>query len=263
MQHLKKLDSTIDHDYFAHIFALLASNPSIQLILTTCPLEPVDGPFLLGTAALPADYQLHGDADRNVDVETLYEQGIRGRQLAFRLAGQDFKSDKETMVDNREARRQTARKRKKVGNVDENGAGPSGAGLTDDGVASETPQIVTLWKYIEADDGGLGEDRVPRSDFKRLLAKWGSRLRIRATDDEIYYRLVGSHHKVCATRLFVDPFPDFLQNPKVTPVVFHVLQLAARTREKGITAIELGPAAGASQGSLHYYMKVLGTLGLT
>jgi hypothetical protein len=45
-------------------------------------------------------------------------------------------------------------------------------------------------------------------------------------------------------------------------VVFHILQLAARSREKGITAIELGPLVGASQGSMHYYMKVLLALGL-
>lgn len=37
----------------------------------------------------------------------------------------------------------------------------------------------------------------------------------------------------------------------------HTLQLAARSRDKGITAIELGPMIGASQGSLYYYMKVL------
>ena len=44
--------------------------------------------------------------------------------------------------------------------------------------------------------------------------------------------------------------------------MFHVLQLAARSREKGMSAVELGPAVGTGQGSLHYFMKVLTDRGL-
>lgn len=33
-------------------------------------------------------------------------------------------------------------------------------------------------------------------DLSGLLEKWGNRLRIRCTEDEIYYRLTGSHQKV-------------------------------------------------------------------
>lgn len=42
----------------------------------------------------------------------------------------------------------------------------------------------------------------------------------------------------------------------------HTLQLSARARETGITAVELGPIVGASQGSIYYYMKVLIDAGL-
>ncbi len=44
--------------------------------------------------------------------------------------------------------------------------------------------------------------------------------------------------------------------------MFHTLSLAARSREKGITSIELGPMVGTSQGSMHYFMKVLVDMGL-
>ncbi|KAI9634557.1 uncharacterized protein MKK02DRAFT_9015, partial [Dioszegia hungarica] len=103
-----------------------------------------------------------------------------------------------------------------------------------------------LFTFLDEDDAELGGDPVDKTDLAGLAAKWGSRLRIRCTDDEVYFRLTGSHQKI----------------PKLTLPVLHMLQLAARSREKGITAIELGPMVGASQGSTFYYMKVLTDAGL-
>jgi hypothetical protein len=236
-QHLAKSDPSVDREYFAHIFSLLSTHSAIQIITTKHPLPSENGFLQLGSEPLPADFDVQAAAaDSNLNVEELYHQGIRGRQLAFKLAGQDYRTNKETVLENREIRRQQALKNTAV--LDENGAGPS------------TPRAdpEALFNFISGKEG-----------FENLVEKWGSRLRIRAVDDEIYHRLTGSHQKVSGHHCHVAD----LQVPKITPVVFHILQLAAKAREKGITAIELGPAVGSSQGSLHYYMKVLGQIGLT
>ena len=137
---------------------------------------------------MPAD-----DITRNLSVETretaeeLAARGLKGRNLAFQLAGREFRSSKESVADKR-LENLKARRTKKTS--DDNGAGTSGTNGND-----QTPQD-ELWRLLEGDDGGEGEDKAPTADLPRLLDKWGSRLRIRASDDEIYFRLVGTTQKV-------------------------------------------------------------------
>ncbi|EIW72900.1 hypothetical protein TREMEDRAFT_26114 [Tremella mesenterica DSM 1558] len=105
-----------------------------------------------------------------------------------------------------------------------------------------TADVVRFLKEVD----NVEEPVLNRSDLPGLLTKWGTRLRVRCVDDEIYSRLTGLPHKIS----------------KITPVVFHILQITAKCREKGITAIELGPLVGASQGSMFHYMKTLVNLKL-
>ncbi|WWC87968.1 uncharacterized protein L201_002870 [Kwoniella dendrophila CBS 6074] len=248
--HLIKLDSTLDEDYFTHLWTLLCDHPSIQIIITNEPILLPGGTTELGTAPLPEGWIPPQGIQANVDISTLYKEGLRGRQIAFMLAGQEFRSDKQAIQDKKEAQRKKAKKAKEAtlkrnkikdkqntddedGNNNQVKVDPSGEGIL---------------RVLHIDDSQEGDSSqpVPKKDLRRLWEKWGARLRIRCTEDEIYYRLTGSHAKI----------------NKITSTVFHVLQLAAMAREKGITAIDLGPLVGASQGSMHYFMKVLVQLGL-
>ncbi|KAL1410906.1 hypothetical protein Q8F55_001849 [Vanrija albida] len=95
-------------------------------------------------------------------------------------------------------------------------------------------------------DDDAGTPPVAKTDLGALLQRYPQRVRIRCTDDEIYYRLTGSRRKI----------------PKISPMIFLFLQLAARSREHGVTALELGPMTGSTQNSVYHYLKVLVQLGL-
>ncbi|ORX34152.1 hypothetical protein BD324DRAFT_610180 [Kockovaella imperatae] len=177
-------------------------------------------------------------AETRETAEELMARGLKGRELAFQLAGRQFKTSKESVEEKRLENIQNRKSKKQA--REENSAGPNANGQED-----ETPEE-DLWRLLGEDDGGEESDRVATKNLDLMLEKWGSRLRIRATDDEIYYRLVGTYQR----------------NPRITPIIFHILQTTAKCRERGITTIDLGPAVGAGQGSLHYYMKVLTGLGL-
>ena len=170
LHHLKTLDASLDQEFFAHIYNLLIAHPAIQVILTKHPLPSPDVPLELGTAPLPDDYV---DTASNTADEAA--AALRGRALAFHNEGKEYKTDKETIAANREAKRQkTAVHRVQVkAEMDE-----------------------SLMRFLGDDDGGEGEDGVETRNYVALRKKWGSRLRIRATDQEIYYRLTGSHSKV-------------------------------------------------------------------
>jgi hypothetical protein len=170
LHHLRTLDASVDHEFFSHIYNLLIVHPAIQVILTKHPLPSPDVPLELGTAPLPDDY-----VDPSSTTADASAAALRGRALAFHNEGREYKTDKETIAANREAKRQKAtlpRTQVKV-EMDE-----------------------SLMRFLDEDDGGDGEDRVEKRNYIALRTKWGSRLRIRATDQEIYYRLTGSHSKV-------------------------------------------------------------------
>ncbi|KAK8865706.1 hypothetical protein IAR55_000851 [Kwoniella newhampshirensis] len=242
LQHLVKLESSVDHDYFAHIWTLLCTLPSIQIIIASHPILIPGGTTDLGTAPLPPDWEPPQHVGTNIDLSTLYRDGVKGRQLAYMLAGKEFKTGKQLLDDRRQARNKP--KTQNNDEEDELSGTPAGGIKVEDGGQS-------FLSVLGGDDGGTGDDtpdldKIPTTDFRRLSAKWGARLRIRCTENEIYYRLTGSHQKMS----------------RITSIVFHILQLTAMSRDKGITAIDLGPLVGSSQGSMHYFMKVLVGLGL-
>ena len=204
----------------------------------------------VGTAPLPQD-SITSTLARGDNVgDELVKDNARGRELAFQLAGKEFRSSKEAMKDKKDEQQRAKNKRK---------AAQTGEDGTE--IEEEEP-LEELWTEIVEDDGGQEGDKVLKTDLQSLSAKWGSRLRIRATDDEIYYRLVGQTERVGQVQYSLEHLLTVSQNPRITAIIFHILQITARSRERGITTIELGPATGTSQGSLHYYMKVLTGLGL-
>lgn len=133
-------------------------------------------------------------------MDALTREGFRGRQMAFHLAGETYRTQKEANQDKREFQ-QKRRKEKKVAyrriGRDENEAGPSNTSLSDDEpLVKYEADTNGLYSLLGEDDGDGEGARIVRTNLRGLAEKWGSRLRIRCTDDEIYFRLTGSHQKV-------------------------------------------------------------------
>ncbi|KAL7425064.1 hypothetical protein Q5752_000752 [Cryptotrichosporon argae] len=101
-----------------------------------------------------------------------------------------------------------------------------------------------LVRVVRADDGELAPVR--KDDLAGLVGRWGSRVRVRVTEEEMYYRLTGSHQRVA----------------RVTPLVLMVLQAAAQAREHGVPSGVLGQITGKDQKTVFYIVKVLEELGL-
>jgi hypothetical protein len=189
--HLAKSDSSIaDEDYFAYIFRLYAVNPVLQIVLTTHPIPTSGGTVHLGTEPLPEGNLPAGHGA--VDVSSLYSQGLRGRELAAYLAGEEFVSSKGAIQAAKEAKlkggtlkeaNKAIRRQQKKAKTDARKAG--GSSGQEAGPSAES-QLIRL----------VGPDDGDPADLRGLWARWGSRLRIRCTGEEIYRRLTGSHVKV-------------------------------------------------------------------
>jgi hypothetical protein len=67
-------------------------------------------------------------------------------------------------------------------------------GVVPDNVPPTDPLQNELFRTIEGDDGG--NPPVNTGDLTGLLERYPSRIRLRGTDDEIYYRLTGSRKRV-------------------------------------------------------------------
>ena len=134
-------------------------------MVTEYPLPPADGTLILGSAPLPDDF-VPPEAHKDVDFGALYTAGIRGRQVAYHLAGEDFRTSRQA-VDDRREKATKERQDKKSG-------------------ASERKVERELIRVLAGNT----------ADLRRLVETWGSRLRIRCTDEEIYFRLTGSHQQV-------------------------------------------------------------------
>ncbi len=89
--------------------------------------------------------------------------------MAYHLAGEEYQTGKQAI----EAKREVAKK-----------------------VQAEKKAVIVKGKRLESAD--LYQVLKPghREDLMELWEIWGARLRLRATDDEIYFRLTGSHTKV-------------------------------------------------------------------
>lgn len=120
-------------------------------------------------------------------------------------------------------------------------------------------EVVVAEDDEEGDLRPVGEDEeFPARNLAGLLLKY-PRVRVRGSDDEIYYRLTGSRKRV-SCELF--DLQLTRQITKITPMIFNFLQVAARSRAAGMSAVELGPLFGCNQKSVFHYMKVLIQLGL-
>lgn len=182
-QHLRKSDPSLDDAYFAYLFTVLVENPCIRVSLTEEPLAAPDKTIRLGDAPLPDDYQIPESTRNDVDLNALYINGVKGRQLAFHLAGMPFTSNSEAiearrdiqkhnaLVERSAALRRERDERKKLPQV--------------------SPEEGLIWN-LEQDDGA----GIAKEDLNGLAQRWGSRLRLRCTNEETYYRLTGSHAKV-------------------------------------------------------------------
>lgn len=192
-EHLAKRDSYLDATSFAYIYTLLCQHPSIRIAISTYPLGSTGESLQLGSAPLPADYS-PPEAAVEVDFNQLYSEGKRGREMAFHLAGEQHKTSKEAVAVKRaDQERNRLGKRAAAQGEDAKGKGKGGQkGL--DQIKGEDGTV--LFTFLDEDDAELGGDPVDKTDLAGLAAKWGSRLRIRCTDDEVYFRLTGSHQKV-------------------------------------------------------------------
>nr|ODO02333.1 hypothetical protein L204_01066 [Cryptococcus depauperatus CBS 7855] len=109
--------------------------------------------------------------------------------------------------------------------------------------AGNTDSIEILGKS----DGGTNSKKpaILTDNYKDLNKKWRERLRIRCTADEIYFRLTGSH----------------VRHSRITEEPFHILQLIAMSRERGISVVQLNESLGIGSGR-HAKVKSLLELGL-
>jgi len=113
----------------------------------------------------------------------MYLNGIKGRQLAFHLAGLEYKSNAEAVQARREVLKLNARTERSSALRKERDERKK--------LSQVSPEDGLIWD-LEADDGG----GIAKEDLNGLAQQWGSRLRMRCTDQETYYRLTGSHTKV-------------------------------------------------------------------
>lgn len=82
-----------------------------------------------------------------------------------------------------------------IGNDQSTGT-PFGVQAVEGQKVIEGEQGEVLFTIIDDDDAALGGDPVLKSDLVGLAYKWGSRFRIRCTDEEVFFRLTGSHERV-------------------------------------------------------------------
>jgi hypothetical protein len=121
---------------------------------------------------------------RDVNISAMYLNGVRGRALAYHLSGEDFKSNAQAVEDRREGLKKNALEKSTV------------AARKEIERKKKLPQPSLeegLIRNLEVDDGA----GIAKEDLNGLAQRWGSRLRLRCTDEEIYYRLTGTHLKVC------------------------------------------------------------------
>lgn len=181
--YVRKLDASVDDAYFAYLYSVLVENPAIKVSLTTDPLAGPDKNVRLGDAPLPDDFQVPDVVRSDVNISDMYVSGIKGRAMAYHLSGEEFKSNSQVIEERRVISKQnekiskSAALRKKRDEESKKAKPSLGDGLIRD---------------LETDDG----EGIPREDLNGLAQRWGSRLRLRCTDEEIYYRLTGSHQKV-------------------------------------------------------------------
>lgn len=172
------VDPTLDAASFAYIYTILCDHPSINIAISTYPLLLADGSVHTGTAPLPADYQAPESRARTAqtDFDKLFLGGARGRAVALAYSGFEA-GPSESQDDGSQKQAKGKHPRSDLQITDNDGK--------------------VLFTLLERDDSMLGGTPVAKNDLVGLMEKWGSRLRIRCVEEETYYRLLGTHQKVC------------------------------------------------------------------
>jgi hypothetical protein len=193
------------------LYTLLIDHQAIIPILTTYPIPGSSNPEqpLLGSEPLPADYVPPSFTRDDVSYSDWYDQRKRGTAMSFELAGQPYKTGKQLLQDKKDkkTREQDLTRENTVeanpgehsgktqavknGREDDIGVGPSGMDDKEEVIVERD-----YWRPLGEYDNTEGDRLVKTADLKGMMGKWGSRLRLRCTDDEIYYRLTGSYQKV-------------------------------------------------------------------
>jgi hypothetical protein len=186
--YIRRFDASVDDAYFAYLYSVLVEHPHIRVSITTEPLAGPDKTVRLGDAPLPDDFEVPDAVRNDVDISAMYGSGVKGRALAFHLSGQAYKSNAQAIEEKREISRQNALMHKS-------------AALRKKRQEEAKKQLADpekgLIRDLVADDG----QGIPKADLNGLAQRWGSRLRLRCDDDEIYSRITGSHRKVAGNSL--------------------------------------------------------------
>lgn len=186
--YIRKLDASVDDAYFAYLYSVLVEHPSVRVALTTEPLAGPDKTVRLGDAPLPDDFQVPEAIRKDVNISDMLVSGIKGRAMAYHLSGEEYKSNRQVIEEKRvkqQANLRLAQSSALRRQHDKQNRQPKPD--PEDGLIRD---LVT--------DDGQG---IPKEDLNGLAQRWGSRLRLRCTDEEIYTRLTGSHQKVRAPSL--------------------------------------------------------------
>lgn len=194
-RHLESLDASIDATSFSHIYRLLSRHPSILVTISTVPLTLPDGSVQLGTAPLPAGY-VPPTRQANSDFIDLFSAGARGTQMTKALRGTDSYND---YVQGARARRDKEEEGLSLDKRREMRARQAAELLvsTEEVMQIKGENGEILFTILDDDDAPLkAGETVTREDLAGLMQKWGSRLRIRCTEDEVYFRLTGTHTRV-------------------------------------------------------------------
>lgn len=191
------MDPSVDAQYFAHVWTLLIKLPSVHVICTIYPVPSENGISELGTEALPADY-VPPAADAGPSAIEVYEEtGIRGRALASYVAGEEYKTSQQVIE---EKRSQKYQRKQRVGKGKSKDDTPleveDDDPVVDGGTQYVEGEDTDLYRYLRESEGETHEKKAELRDLAGLTAKWGSRLRVRCSDDEIWLRLTGSAHRV-------------------------------------------------------------------
>ena len=180
--HLQECDPNIDDDFFAFVWSTLVQHPSVRVIILAYPVSRADGSIDLGTAPLPQDYIVPSEHGAPSSSSAL---PAKGRAAAFAAQGDEYRTSKEAISDKREkSLLSKAQKKAEKAKLD-------GAAKKEHALGEGAQEVYRVVKDVDR----VGEPEVAKTNLSGLGGKWGSRLRIRCVDDEIYHRLTGSYQK--------------------------------------------------------------------
>ena len=123
-----------------------------------------------------------------MEFDALYASGARGVGIARAIGAPEFQGG--SFLQGARARQELETQ----GREGSHTGHPAVEGFKEGVIRGEDGEI--LFTLVDEDDSALGGEPTLKTDLVGMLQKWGSRLRIRCRDEEIYYRLTGMHERV-------------------------------------------------------------------